>query len=132
MKHKGLYDHRIHQILTIFGFLLGSLFLPVMSRAAEPRVKVHKHLIEVMPPDQSGMTRITGQAGAIETTSEVRVQLIDMETKSKKQLTVQPDGSFTAAISVKSGHKIRIVARNQEKKRSQGTFTVPSANRSCN
>lgn len=127
MTHKRRYDYRIIPTITLFGFLLGCLFPPVSSRAVEPKVKVHKHLIEVMPPDQSGVTRIIGRTGAIETTSAVRGQLIDMETKSKKQLTVQPDGSFTAAISVKSGHKIRIIARNQEKKRSQGTFTVPSA-----
>jgi len=127
MKHKRRYDHRIIPTIMLFGFLLSCLFPPVSSRAAEPKVKVHKTLIEVMPPDQSGVTRIIGRTGDIETTSAVRGQLIDMETKSKKQLTVQPDGSFPAAISVKSGHKIRIIARNQEKKRSQGTFTVPSA-----
>jgi hypothetical protein len=112
--------------LFLFGLLTGCLFPPVSSHAAEPKVKVHKHLITVTPPDQSGVTRITGQAGAIETTSAVRVQLIDLETKSKQPLTVKADGSFTASISIKSGHKIRILARNAEKKRSQGTFTIPS------
>lgn len=127
MKKVRTNGHATIHSLTILTCLLACFLLPPSLHAADPRIKVNKHLIKVTPPDNNGVVWITGQAGAIVSTSDFAVQLIDLETNQKLTLTVQPDGSFKVSVRDKEGHKIRILAKNEEKKSSYGTFTIPTS-----
>ncbi len=108
----------------IISFLLGAASL---QAAGESRVKVHKELIAISGPDGEGRVHLTGQPGAIESTSAVEVLILNLSTNERAPLLIQPDGSFTEAVSVLPNQKIRILARNAEKKQSYGTFTIPAA-----
>ena len=120
---------RILTILTSATIvMLGlSLFSTAAQQAVESRVKVHKHLIQVSAPDRQNRVHVSGRAGAIESTSAVQVQLVNLATNSQVPLAIAPDGSFNGTIAAQVNQKVRIVARNVEKKRSIGTFPVPAA-----
>jgi hypothetical protein len=96
---------------------------------AEPvAVKVHKKLISLHGPDANGMVQVTGLAGAIEFPAEdkVIVKIENLTTKNKTDAVLNPDGSFTGAISGRPAEKIKVNAANQHKKKqSYGTFSIP-------
>jgi len=93
--------------------------------ADEAKIKVHKNFITVGEPDAKGFVKVSGKAGAIETTSPAVAWLIRVAAKEKVSLAVNEDGSFEGSIAAKAGEKVRVQAKNQQKKQSYGTFTVP-------
>ena len=92
-----------------------------------PRVKVHKQLIRVVAPNEKGVVHVLGLAGAIESTSTVRLEIRNLTQKNRRPVKVLADGSFSAPIAANPGDQVRVLARNTERKRSYGTFTVPDA-----
>ena len=89
-------------------------------------VKVHKDKITISAPNELGIIHVQGQPGAIESTSEVTSLVIRNLTSNEKVLVQRiPDGSFHAEILGEAGDRLRVEARNQEAKRSIGTFDVP-------
>ena len=90
----------------------------------QAKVKVHKGRITVSAPDENGQVHIEGRTGAIESTSAVRVSVTNLATKEKRTINVQADGSFKTTIAAKPSEQVRVIANNEQKKRSYGTFTV--------
>jgi len=75
------------------------------------------------------MVQVTGLAGAVEFPAEdkVIVKIENLTTKNKTDATLNPDGSFTGAISGRPSEKIKVYAANQHKKKqSYGTFLIPA------
>jgi len=109
-------------------FFLAFLLCSIAAQAAItelPRVKVNKDKITVFPPDENGQVWIHGEAGAIDSTSEVTAELANITSRDKKSVEVKEDGSFEAIIRAAAKDKVRITARNRQRMRSIGTFDVP-------
>lgn len=104
----------------------GVLFLVVMftgSVYGQARVKVHKDKITVSAIHEQGLIFVEGVLGAIETTSKLTSLVVrNLSTKTKVLTQRMDDGSFRAEIQGEPGDRIRVEARNQEGKRSIGTF----------
>jgi hypothetical protein len=111
------------------GVLALWLIITAMSGAVlaadEAKIKVHKNFITVSEPDEKGFVKVTGKVGAIETTRPAVAWLVRVAAKEKVSLTVRDDGSFEGSIAAKAGEKVRVLAKNQQKKQSYATFTVP-------
>jgi hypothetical protein len=127
-KHKSKREVIIMKNPRRINFIIWSLIIGIALTAGlvwAQRVKVHKHHIIVSPPNAEGIVYVKGKAGAIETTSEAKLTIENLETKKKIPVEIYEDGSFEGYIEAEAGQKIRVRARNEEKKRSYGTFTVP-------
>jgi len=100
---------------------------PTAANVQPPnKVKVHKDLISIAPPDQNGLVLVTGQPGAIEATSNANLRIVNLTTKLIVTSLPNKDGSFQARISAAPVDQVRVYARNQQGKRSYGTFSVPA------
>jgi len=119
------YKHMRRIYPKILLVLLGMLVIAPMMRGAEPEVKVHKDKISVTAPDGQGMVLIKGAAGAIESTGRASLQLENLSTQERIDGEMEGDGGFAVKITAAAGQKVRVWARNEEGKKSYGTFTVP-------
>jgi len=91
-------------------------------------VKVHKDKITVSAVNELGLIFVQGSPGAIETTSELTSLVVrNLTTNAKVLVQKMADGSFRAEIQGIPGHRVRVEARNQEGKRSIGTFDATVA-----
>ena len=91
-------------------------------------VKVHKDKITVSAANELGLIFVQGEPGAIETTSELTSLVVrNLSTNAKVLVQKMADGSFRAEIQGEPGNRIRVEARNQEGKRSIGTFDAAVA-----
>ncbi|MCF7958779.1 MAG: hypothetical protein K9M57_10060 [Phycisphaerae bacterium] len=106
--------------------IISLIILTVLANVGlcESRVKVHKELIHIQTSQQEGFIDATGQPGAIESTSPVIASIENISTHAKSNITIGKDGSFKTCIAATPEHKIRVWARNQEGKRSYGTFSI--------
>jgi|GEM_PF-4491868 len=93
---------------------------------AQPHIKVHKAKVAISAPNEAGIVVLRGAAGAVTSSSVVRLKVTNLTTDRETTVALAADGSFEALILARPGDKLRAVARNDEKKRSQGTFTVPA------
>jgi hypothetical protein len=112
--------------------VLGLLFVTITASglwAESAAVKVHKNLISLHGPDANGMVQVTGLTGAVEFPAEdkVIVKIENLTTKNKTDAMLNPDGSFTVAVSGQPDEQIKISAANQHKKKqSYGIFSIPA------
>ena len=90
-------------------------------------LKLHKQFITVSLPDEDGLVLVHGATGAIESTGPISLRIVNLTTKAKLPMQLNPDRTFQAAVAAQPGEKIRIYARNKEGKQSYGTFTIPAA-----
>jgi len=91
-------------------------------------VKVHKDKITVSAVNELGLIFVQGKPGVIETTSELTSLVVrNLSTNGKVLVQKMADGSFRAEIQGEPGDRIRVEARNQEGKRSIGTFDATVA-----
>lgn len=92
--------------------------------AGAQAVKVHKHLISVMPPDEAGIVQVHGEPGAIASDEPVSLHIENVADGQKVIVQAYEDGAFSGGIAADAGQKVRVVARNRQG-RSIGTFMVP-------
>ncbi len=104
--------------------------LPLLATDAwgQAHVKVHKDKITVSAVNELGLIFVQGAPGAIETTSELKSLVVrNLSTNTRVVVERMADGSFRAEIQGEPGDRIRVEARNQEGKRSIGTFDAAVA-----
>lgn len=120
-QNKYRYESRILWVLLLVIMLTGPTF-------GQALVKVHKDKITVSAVNELGLIFVQGSPGAIETTSELTSLLVrNLTTNTKVLVQKMADGSFRAEIRGEPGNRIRVEARNQEGKRSIGTFDATVA-----
>jgi len=120
-QNKYRYEQRILWVLFLVIMLTGPAFGQVL-------VKVHKDKITVSAVNELGLIFVQGAPGAIETTSELTSLVVrNLSTNGKVLVQKMADGSFRAEIQGEPGNRIRVEARNQEGKRSIGTFDATVA-----
>jgi hypothetical protein len=88
---------------------------------------VHKKFISVSSVDEQGLVTVVGQAGAIESSSAVELKITNLSSNEFVYAQVNQDGSFQAQITAAATEKIQVLATNEERKKSRGTFRVPIA-----
>ena len=103
-----------------------ALLLMGLPAAAQSHVKIHKDKVAISAPNEAGMVLLRGAPGAVTSSSAVRLTVENLTTEQKITVPLGPDGSFETIIAAGPGDKMFALARNDEKKRSQGTFTVPA------
>ncbi|MBN1846798.1 MAG: hypothetical protein JW810_14025 [Sedimentisphaerales bacterium] len=119
----------INSVRWMVGWLAAGILTWGMAQpaAGQALIKVHKDKITVSAPSAEGVVRIEGAAGAIESTSSVvSLTAINLSTTAKVPATAAPDGSFQVELLAAAQQRVRVEARNQEGKRSIGTFVVPA------
>ena len=114
------YSLTMQLVITFFLMCFGSMVLG----ETDSKIKLHKGKVSVSSPDNQGRVFIHGQAGAVKSRSRAVTEIVILKTAGT--FDVAPDGSFSAQVQADGGDKIRIQARNESKKKSYGTFTVPA------
>ena len=103
--------------------------LPLQAKPitpVKPIIKVNKPLITLVTPENQKAIQITGDVGAISSTTDFSLKLININTKAVGKIAILKGGQFSGTVAGKPGEQIRITARNPQKKSSYGTFTIPA------
>ncbi len=112
------------RILPVILFLM--CFLNIHARALEePKCKVVKELIALKSSERPGFIIVVGNPGAVNSTSAVTTYIENLGTHALTRFNVTDNFGFEAAVQAAAGDQVRVYARNQEGKRSYGTFKVP-------
>lgn len=90
-------------------------------------IHVNKPLITIFGPNAQGMTYITGIPNAIQSDRPFTTRVLNLDTNQQTAVIVNEDGSFNVEIAAAAGQRVRILARNDQRRQSYGTFTVPAA-----
>ena len=110
-----------HVIMT--AIWVGLVVMTGVAAGQEAKIKVHKERVEVTAADELGTVMVQGRAGAIDSTSEVKL-VVERWVETPAEL--REDGSFLARVEAQAGNKIVVRARNKQGKTSRGTFRVPA------
>ena len=116
----------VKYVLVFFAALtsLDNVIAVTADTEAEAVCKVNKAFVRLFATGQEGLVIIEGADGAISSTSPVSGYVKNMTTEQRVDFVPTVEMSFSVQINAKTGDKIRVYARNDESKRSYGTFVV--------